>query len=166
MTPGELLGLLDGLGISYKSYEHAPVFTCEQAYAALPNEPAVQTKNLFLRDKRGRRHLLLVTSCEKAVDVKAFADQAEADHLSFASAERLSKHLGVEPGSVTVFGLVNDRDAAVELYVDEDVWNTPQWRCHPLTNTGTLVVSRVDLERFFATTGHKPHVLRLANRSV
>ena len=76
MTPSELLGLLDDLGITYKSYEHAPVFTCEQAYAALPNEPAVQTKNLFLRDKRGRRHLLLVTSCEKAVDVKAFADQA------------------------------------------------------------------------------------------
>jgi Ala-tRNA(Pro) deacylase len=164
MTPAELLGLLDELGIAYTSYEHAPVFTCEEAYAALPNEPAVQTKNLFLRDKRGRRHLLLVTSCEKAVDVKGFADQAAADHLSFASAERLSKYLGVEPGSVTVFGLVNDRAGAVELYVDEDVWNSPQWRCHPLTNKGTLVVSRADLERFFAKTGHKPRVLRLSNR--
>lgn len=166
MTPAELLGLLDEMSIAYTSYEHAPVFTCEQAYAALPNEPAVQTKNLFLRDKRGRRHLLLVTSCEKAVDVKAFADQAAADHLSFASAERLSKYLGVEPGSVTVFGLVNDQDGAVELYIDEDVWNSPQWRCHPLTNKGTLVVSRADLERFFARTGHKPRVLRLASRQV
>lgn len=166
MTPAELLGLLDEMSIAYTSYEHAPVFTCEQAYAALPNEPAVQTKNLFLRDKRGRRHLLLVTSCEKAVDVKAFADQAAADHLSFASAERLSKYLGVEPGSVTVFGLVNDQHGAVELYIDEDVWNSPQWRCHPLTNKGTLVVSRADLERFFARTGHKPRVLRLASRQV
>lgn len=164
MTPSELLRLLDDLGIAYASYEHAPVFTCEQAYAALPNEPAVQTKNLFVRDKRGRRHLLLVTSCEKAVDVKAFADQAGADHLSFASAERLMKYLGVEPGSVTVFGLANDREGAVELYVDEDVWNTAQWRCHPLTNKGTLVVSRSDLERFFAKTGHKPHILRLVGR--
>jgi Ala-tRNA(Pro) deacylase len=165
MTPSELLSLLDDLSIVYRSYEHEPVFTCEQAYAALPNEPAVQTKNLFLRDKRGRRHLLLVTNCEKAVDVKAFAEQAEADHLSFASAERLAKYLGVEPGSVTVFGLVNDREGAVELYVDEEVWNTAAWRCHPLTNKGTLVVSRPDLERFFVETGHKPRVLRLAART-
>jgi len=157
--------MLDALGISYTSYEHEPVFTCEQALAAIPDEPAVQTKNLFLRDKRGRRHLLLVTSCEKAVDVKAFAGQADADHLSFGSAERLARHLGVEPGSVTVFGLANDAANAVELYVDEDVWSAPRWRCHPLVNTATLVVSREDLERFFAKTGHQPRVLRLSTRS-
>ena len=155
MTPAELLRMLDDLGIPYVSYEHEPVFTCEQALAAIPNEPAVQTKNLFLRDKRGRRHFLLITSCEKAVDVKAFADQVEADHLSFGSAERLAKYLGVEPGSVTVFGLLNDAANAVELCVDEDVWNEPRWRCHPLVNTGTLVVARADLERFFAKTGHR-----------
>lgn len=156
--------MLDEAGIAYVSYEHEPVFTCEQALAAIPDEPAVQTKNLFLRDKRGRRHLLLVTSCEKAVDVKAFADQVDADHLSFGSAERLAKYLGVEPGSVTVFGLANDVANAVELYVDEDVWNSPRWRCHPLVNTGTLVVSREDLERFFDRTGHQPRVLRLTTR--
>lgn len=166
MTPADLLRMLDGLGIRYESYQHEPVFTCEQALAAIPNEAAVQTKNLFLRDKRGRRHFLLVTSCEKAVDVKSFADQVDADHLSFGSAERLAKYLGVEPGSVTVFGLANDGANAVELCVDEDVWNTQRWRCHPLVNTGTLVVSRVDLERFFAKTGHKPRLLRLATREV
>lgn len=164
MTPADLLRLLDELGVQYVAYEHEPVFTCEQALAAIPNEPAVQTKNLFLRDKRGRRHFLLVTSCEKAVDVKSFADQAGADHLSFGSAERLMKYLGVEPGSVTVFGLANDAANAVELYVDEDVWTAPRWRCHPLVNTGTLVVSREDLERFFVKTGHKPRVLRLSTR--
>lgn len=164
MTPTDLLRVLDDLGISYVAYEHEPVFTCEQALAAVPEEPGVQTKNLFLRDKRGRRHLLLVTSCEKAVDVKAFADQVDADHLSFASSERLAKCLGVEPGSVTVFGLVNDAATAVELYVDEDVWNSPRWRCHPLVNTATLVVARDDLERFFKRTGHEPRVLRLKTR--
>ena len=66
----------------------------------------MQTKNLFLRDKRGRRHLLLVTTCEKSVDIKRFAETADADHLSFASPERMMRYLGVEPGSVTVFGLV------------------------------------------------------------
>ena len=164
MTPADLLHMLDELEIPYASYEHEPVFTCDQALAAIPNEPAVQTKNLFLRDKRGRRHFLLVTSCEKAVDVKSFADQVDADHLSFGSADRLMKYLGVEPGSVTVFGLANDAANAVELYVDEDVWNTPSWRCHPLVNTGTLVVTRDNLERFFARTGHKPRVLRLNTR--
>ena len=167
MTPSELLHMLDELGISYESYEHAPVFTCEQALAAIPGETtAVQTKNLFLRDKRGRRHFLLVTDCEKAVDVKAFADQVGADHLSFGSSERLARYLGVEPGSVTVFGLANDANNGVELYVDEDVWSKPRWRCHPLVNTGTLVVSREDLEVFFAKTGHKPRVLRLTTRLV
>ena len=160
----DLKTLFQELGIPFTAYEHEAVHTCEQAYAAIPDDGAVQTKNLFLRDKRGRRHLLLVTTCEKAVDVKRFADQADADHLSFASAERLMTYLGVQPGSVTVLGLLNDREHAVELYVDADVWNTPRWRCHPLVNTATWVIARAGLERFFAKTGHKPVVLPLAVR--
>jgi Ala-tRNA(Pro) deacylase len=160
----ELISILKEFEIPYDSHQHVAVHTCEQAYAAIPDDGAVQTKNIFLRDKRGRRHLLLVTSCEKAVDIKRFADQADADHLSFASPERLMKYLGVEPGSVTVLGLINDAEHAVELYVDADIWNTPRWRCHPLVNTATWVISRTDLERFFAKTGHKPIVLTLAVR--
>lgn len=164
MPMSDLEALFRELEIPYAAYTHEAVHTCEQAYAAIPDDGAVQTKNIFLRDKRGRRHLLLVTTCEKAVDIKRFADQADADHLSFASPERLMKYLGVEPGSVTVLGLVNDREHGVELYVDADVWNTPRWRCHPLVNTATWVISRADLERFFAKTGHKPAVLPLAVR--
>jgi Ala-tRNA(Pro) deacylase len=163
MTPA-LFALLDQLQISYDKYDHPPVFTCDQAYAAIPDEPAVQTKNIFLRDKRGRRHLLLVTTCEKAVDIKRFAEQASADRLSFASPERLMKYLGVEPGSVTVLGLVNDAAHAVVLYVDADVWHTSRWRCHPLVNTATLVLSRSDIEKFLASTGHTPRVLTLESR--
>lgn len=160
----DIYSLLDQLGISYTRYEHAAVFTCDQAYAAIPNEPAVQTKNIFLRDKRGRRHLLLVTTCEKAVDIKRFAEQADADRLSFASPERLMKYLGVEPGSVTILGLINDESKAVEVYIDADVWNTPRWRCHPLVNTATLVLSRPDVETFLAHTGHSPRVLTIETR--
>ena len=159
-----LLALLDQLQISYTKYEHPPVFTCDEAYAAIPDDPAVQTKNIFLRDKRGRRHLLLVTTCEKAVDIKRFAEQANADRLSFGSPERLMKYLGVEPGSVTVLGLVNDTTNAVELYIDADVWHTARWRCHPLVNTATFVLSRPDIEKFLASTGHVPHVLKLEAR--
>ena len=161
----DIYALLDSLGIQYERYDHAPVFTCDEADAAVPNHAAVQTKNLFLRDKRGRRHLLLVTSCEKAVDIKRFAEQADADHLSFGSPERLAKYLGVTPGSVTVLGLMNDTDHGVELFVDGDVWRTPAWRCHPLINSVTLILSREDVERFIAHTGHSPRVVELSNRS-
>src|SRR5215212_10088707 len=89
VTTPNLFAILEELDISYEHYRHEAVFTCEQAMAAIPSTDAVQTKNIFLRDKRGRRHLLLVTTSEKAVDIKRFADQASADHLSFASAERL-----------------------------------------------------------------------------
>jgi Ala-tRNA(Pro) deacylase len=160
----DIYALLDSLNISYERYDHAPVFTCDEADAAVPNHAAVQTKNLFLRDKRGRRHILLVTSCGKSVDVKRFADQIDADHLSFGSAERLEKYLGVTPGSVTVLGLMNDSARAVELCVDADVWRTPSWRCHPLINSITLVISRPDIERFLAHTGHVPRVLTLEER--
>ena len=156
--------LLDSLDIRYERYDHAPVFTCDEADAAVPNHAAVQTKNLFLRDKRGRRHFLLVTTCEKAVDIKRFADQIDADHLSFGSPERLAKYLGVTPGSVTVLGLMNDTAGAVELYVDVEVWATHSWRCHPLINSVTLVITRLDIERFLAKTGHAPRVVQLEAR--
>jgi Ala-tRNA(Pro) deacylase len=155
----DIYALLDSLGIRYHRYDHAPVFTCEEADAAVPNHAAVQTKNLFLRDKRGKRHILLVTSCEKAVDIKRFAEQVDADRLSFGSPERLEKYLGVTPGSVTVLGLMNDTGHGVELCVDADVWRTPEWRCHPLINSVTLILSRESIERFVAHTGHTPRVV-------
>ena len=82
----DIYAALDALGIGYARYDHAPVFTCDEAAAAVPNVDAVQTKNLFLRDKRGRRHFLLVTSCAKAVDIKRFADP-----------KKLVKYMGLNP---------------------------------------------------------------------
>jgi len=164
-APADLYALLDRLGIQYTRYEHEPVFTCEAALAAVPDPRSVQTKNLFLRDKPGRRHILLVTSCEKPVDIKQFAGAADAGHLSFGSAERLQKHLGLTPGSVTILGLINDPSHAVELFVDRDVWDREWWNCHPLVNTATLVLSRRDIERFLAHTGHVPKVVALESRS-
>jgi Ala-tRNA(Pro) deacylase len=162
----DLYALLDELGIDFTKYEHDAVFTCEAALAAVPDKRSVQTKNLFLRDKPGRRHFLLVTSCEKAVDIKRFAEQIGAGHLSFGSAERLQKHLGLTPGSVTLLGLMNDPSHAVELYVDADVWNREWWNCHPLINTATLVLSRSAIDRFLAHTGHAPRVVTLETRSM
>jgi Ala-tRNA(Pro) deacylase len=74
----------------------------------------------------------------------------------------MMKYLGVEPGSVTVLGLIQDTENAVELYVDRDVWNAPLWRCHPLVNTATLVIPRQGIERFLEHTGHRPRVIDVA----
>ena len=157
----DLYAVLDELGIGYTKYEHEAVHTCDAALAAVPDKSSIQTKNLFLRDKPGRRHFLLVTSCAKEVDIKKFAESIDAGRLSFGSPERLERHLGVTPGSVTVLGLISDPSHAVELYVDADVWHSEKWNCHPLTNTATLVIAKPDIEKFLAHTGHAPRVVRL-----
>lgn len=159
--PAAIESLLGRLGISFERYDHAPVFTCEEAEAAVPDTGAVHTKNLFLRDKRGRRHVLLVTTCATVVNVKLFAKQVDADNLSFASPERLMRYLGVTPGSVTVLGLVNDTEHAVEVVIDEVVWRAPRLHAHPLVNSSTLVLAHDGLARFLEHTDHAPRVLAL-----
>lgn len=146
-------------GIDYVRHDHTPVFTCEEELAQVPESGAARTKNLFLRDRRGKRHLLLVTLCSKTVSIAQFCETAGADRLSFASSARLMDRLGVEPGAVTVLGLVNDPDHAVELYVDSDVWAASSLHAHPLRNDATLVLSHDGLLRFLAATGHEPHIV-------
>jgi Ala-tRNA(Pro) deacylase len=160
----DIYSTLGDNGITYRRYDHDAVFTCEEADRAVPPTGAAHTKNLFLRDKKGQRHFLLVTLCEKAVDLKRVADQIGADRLSFGSSERLAKHLGVTPGAVTILALINDPGHNVTLYVDDDVWNADAVQAHPLVNTATLVVSQPDLRRFLAATGHDPHVIHVEHR--
>jgi len=154
-----LYDFLDLHGIEYVRHDHPPVFTCDEEKLHVPESGAVRTKNLFLRDRRGKRHLLLMTTCAKSVSIERFAETSGADRLSFASPERLRQHLGVDPGSVTVLGLVNDAQHAVELYIDSDVWNAPSLHAHPLRNDATLVLTHDALVRFLAATGHRPRVL-------
>ena len=148
-------------GIEYVRHDHPPVFTCEEELQHVPESGAARTKNLFMRDRRGRRHLLLVTTCAKSVSIASFAEVAGADRLSFASPERLKTHLGVEPGAVTVLGLANDASHAVELFVDADVWNAPTIHAHPLRNDATLVLTHEAVVRFLEATGHRPQVVNL-----
>jgi Ala-tRNA(Pro) deacylase len=155
----ELVGFLRTHGISYVRHDHPPVYTCEEELRYVPESGAARTKNLFMRDKRGRRHLLLVTLCSKSVSIADFAETAGADRLSFASPERLMKYLGVEPGAVTLLGLVNDAAHAVEVYVDADVWRAASIHAHPLRNDATFVLSHADVERFLATTGHQARIV-------
>ena len=155
----ELLSTLDELGIAYVRHDHPAVFTCEQAAEHVPELPATHTKNLFLRDKKGRRHLLVVVGFETSVDLQELANQLGLSKLSFASAERLNTHLGVDPGSVSLLALANDTSGTVELIVDRAVWQAAAIQAHPLVNTSTLVLAHAAVERFLDHTGHAAKVI-------
>lgn len=161
----EIYQFLAEHGIEYERHDHPPVFTCEEAERLVPPMPAAKTKNLFLRDRKGRRHFLVVVGYEKAVDLKALTALLGVSKLGFASPARLEKYLGVDPGSVSILGLVNDVDGEVEVVVDEDLWEAEALRCHPLVNTSTLVISREDMQRFLELTGHRVQVLDVPGRS-
>jgi Ala-tRNA(Pro) deacylase len=150
--------------IEYERYDHPAVFTCEQADRLVPPMSAAKTKNLFLRDRKGQRHFLVVVGYEKVVDLAALSSLLGVSKLSLASQERLRRYLGVDPGSVTILGVVNDLDNQVEVVMDEDLWGSSAFRCHPLVNTSTLAISKENLQRFLDTTGHSVRVVTVPDR--
>jgi Ala-tRNA(Pro) deacylase len=154
----EFLKFLDDNGFRYHRVEHPAVFTCAEAELHRPQTPATSTKNLFLCDKKARRFFLAVTSCEKTIKLDSLATQLEVPHLRFASEENLYRLLGVRRGAVTMMGLANDIEQQVELWMDNEIWQTDYFLTHPLVNTATLVLSKSELDRFFSLTGHILHL--------
>ncbi|MBN2387901.1 MAG: prolyl-tRNA synthetase associated domain-containing protein [Anaerolineales bacterium] len=140
--------------IPYQKVDHPPVYTVAEAQRLVPPMPGAETKNLLLRDRKGRRHFLVVVSFDKTVDLQALAKALGVSKLSMASPERLRTHLGIEPGSVSLLAIVNDAAGAVEVILDEQIWAAGALKCHPLVNTSTLVIQREDIERILQITGH------------
>jgi Ala-tRNA(Pro) deacylase len=161
----ELYAFLHGHGIVYQRYDHPAVFTCEEARRLVPAMQAAETKNIFLRDRKGLRHFLVVVSYEKSVDLKALAPLLKADRLTLGSPQRLMTHLGVEPGSVTILALFNDSSNAVKVIFDVDIARASALRCHPLINTATLAISQEGIGRFLEATGHRLGVLEVPARA-
>lgn len=141
--------------IEYKRHDHPPVFTVADVERLVPPLPAAKTKNLFLRDKKGKRHFLVVVPAQKQVDIKALGGVIGADRLSFGSPDRLKRYLGVDPGSVTILALIRDPEHVVEVVFDESLGKEQAFQFHPLVNTSTLVISRKNLLRFIDATGHE-----------
>ncbi|HHQ4713735.1 TPA: prolyl-tRNA synthetase associated domain-containing protein [Aeromonas veronii] len=156
-----IYSLLDQLAIPYQRFDHPPVFTCEEASRLLPDLPAAKTKNLFLRDPKSERLFLVVTPEERRVDLKALATALGVKRLSFGSPERLDAVLGLTPGSVTLLAMVRDRENAVELVVDEAIWQAEQVQCHPLVNTATLIIRLDDVRRLLTHLDREAIVMRL-----
>lgn len=150
--------------IQFTRYDHPAVFTVEEGKHLNLNFPGAHTKNLFLRDKKGTRHILVVVRDDKIVDLDRLSSLLETSRLSFGSPDRLMRHLGVAPGSVTILGIVNDSNKSVEVFIDRDIWEAEFVQCHPLINTSTLVISKADLVKFLETTGHKTQVIDIPVR--
>lgn len=160
----DICAFLTEHGIEYQRQDHPPVFTCEEGLRLVPPLPGAKTKNLFLRDRKGQRHFLVVVGYEKAVDLNELKSLLGVSKLGFASPERLERYLGVDPGSVSILGVVNDANGDVEVIVDKDLWAAEAFQCHPLVNTSTLVISRDNLRRFLEITGHQVRVFDVPSR--
>lgn len=142
---------LDALGIGYDTYEHPAVFTAEEAAEHWKGIPATRVKNLFLRNKKGDRHYLVILPVEKQADLRHLVRIIGDDRLSFGSPERLLARLGLTPGSVSPFGLINDGEGSVRVIVDADLRSAERIVFHPNINTQSLSISFADFEKFLAS---------------
>jgi Ala-tRNA(Pro) deacylase len=164
-TPNDLFAELTRLGLAHATITHPPVFTVEEAKLLRGKIEGGHTKNLFVKDKKDRL-FLAVTLEDVPVDLKAFGPLIGArGRLSFASADLLREHLGVEPGSVTPFALFNNRTHSVTPVLDEAMLAVNPLNFHPLENTATTAISSVDLLKFVAAQGHQALTLRFPRRA-
>lgn len=141
--------------------EHPAVHTIEEALRYVPPMPGLMVKNLFVRDEKGRRHVLVIVPFDKRVDLAALGRLLPATKLSMASPDRLLRYLGIAPGSVSLFALLHDSAQVVELVLDQGVWDADAVQAHPLRNTATVALSHASLIRFLAHTGHVPRIVNV-----
>ncbi|WP_113218463.1 prolyl-tRNA synthetase associated domain-containing protein [Agrobacterium sp. fls2-241-TYG-188a] len=160
-TAQDLFALLDGLGIAHTTYEHEPVFTVAESESLRDRIPGGHTKNLFVKDKKDRYFVLTVEE-NATVDLKTVHKVIDASsRVSFGRPEKMMEYLGVVPGSVTVFGAINDTGNQVTFVLDSELMKHDLINGHPLSNDATTTIGRDDLIRFLEATGHAPLVLKV-----
>jgi Ala-tRNA(Pro) deacylase len=161
-TPAELFAFLEKLGVEVTTMSHPPLFTVADSQALRGEIPGGHTKNLFLKDKKDK--LFLITVGEEAeVDLKQIHHLIGASgRVSFGKPEALMEHLGVIPGAVTAFGLINDERGLVKFVLDSALLEHDTINAHPLTNEATTSIAAQDLLRFARATGHEPAILKVS----
>ena len=159
-TPGALLRMLNQLGIKVAVHEHPPLRTVQQSKALRGDLPGGHCKNLFLRDDK-KRNILVVTLEDRAIDLASLPAKIGSGRLSFASAQRLMEFLGVEPGAVTPFALINDATQSVAVVLDAAMLKLSPLNYHPLVNTMTAAIAPADLLKFIQACGHRPLIVDL-----
>ena len=161
-SPDQLLARLKDLGIQSRTVSHPPVFTVEEAKALRGELPGGHVKNLFLRNKKGAMWLI-VAGEDRPIDLRALGEKIGAGRVSFGSPDRLMQYLGVLPGSVTPFGVINDSGHEVQVVLDQALLAHDLINVHPLTNDRTTAISPKDLLTFLDATGHKPQIIDLGD---
>lgn len=156
-TRERLFAYLGTLGIATTTVEHRAVFTVSESDALERDLPGGHTKNLFLKDAKGKL-LLIVAQAHTAIDLKSLHKTLGCARLSFGKPDLLMEVLGVPPGSVTAFSVINDRDRRVSVVIDAALMHYDIINCHPLLNTATTSIARDDLVRFLRETGHPPEI--------
>ena len=153
LTPEMLFKRLKSLGITIQIHKHPPVFTVEESKIHCGHILGGHCKNLFLKDKKGTLYLI-ITSDEQVIDLKALRSQISSHQLSFGKPELLHKILGVKPGSVSPFALINDKQRLVKVILDKEMMKMKLLNYHPLTNSMTATITPTDLLKFIRDTGH------------
>lgn len=160
-TRQDLFEKLAALGVETETHEHPPLHTVEESKALRGELPGGHIKNLFLRDKN-KKLWLIVAEEDRPVDLKAMRRRlGAAKSLSFGAPELLQEVLGVQPGAVTPFGLINDAGGRVTVILDEDLLGHEIVNCHPLVNTATTAIRSADLVAFVRACGHEPEIMKL-----
>jgi len=160
----EFYDFLKAHGVDYDRHDHPAVYTVEESDRLVPELPGAKTKNLFLRDDKGKRHFLVLVPSTKQVDLKGLKGEMGIKRISFASPQRLQKYLGIEPGAVSPMALFNDKSHDVEVFFDRALWDADAFQFHPLVNTSTIVITRGNMERFLNATGHAYQIIQVPER--
>jgi Ala-tRNA(Pro) deacylase len=157
----ELYDLLEYLEICFEYHEHPPLATIEDAKTHWKDYNSGRCKNIFFRNHKGDRHYLVILEHLRQIDIHDLEKRLRQGKLTFASDQRLKKYLGLEPGSVSPFGLINDEEKQVHLFIDEKLGSFERLAFHPNVNTASLVVSKKDFLRFLDHTGCTYEFIRL-----
>ena len=159
-TPAELFALFDSLGIEHSTVEHPPFFTVEEGRPWHDRIPGLHGKNLFIKDRKGGIWLVVMPA-EKRADLGWLEKAVAAPRFSFARPEVLQEVLGLTPGSVTPFGLINDKQRRVAVILDEALLDSEWVNYHPLHNAASTTIRSADLVRFVRALGYDPIIIRL-----
>jgi Ala-tRNA(Pro) deacylase len=157
----ELYQLFEKLSIEFEYHEHPPLATIEDAKIHWADYNSGRCKNIFFRNHKGDRHYLVILEHLRQLNIKDLEKRLKQGKLTFASDQRLKKYLGVEPGSVSPFGLINDPEKHVHLFIDEKLKEFDRLTFHPNINTASLVISKADFMKFLEYTGNSYEFIRL-----
>lgn len=152
---------LNELGIPFQIVEHEPVLTTEQADRFIEGIEGVRTKTMFLTNKKKRNFYLVIIDDAKRLDMDVFKEIVEENRIKMASAETLNDKMMLLPGTVSPFGLLNNRDKDIQVYFDQEIVSEERMCFHPNTNEKTIFVNTKDLFTFLKEIGYEPHVIKL-----